>query len=247
MDNNKNYNSNYNSNYNFDFINDTTKLDKTEIDKTQIDKTIDKAQKYSDLKDTTNLINLNPLKLDYFLDSYKIEKELEFKGAEADYYLISDKNNNQYFLKLYRKGFKPKLEILKRVQELYQEFPQYFINIISYGYDKNTQRYYEIQEYIKHGNLLEFYKNKDITIDDLKLILKHINEALNVLHKKNIIHRDIKPQNILVRKDNPIELLLTDFGISSLNEEDVSKIITTHFKGTIDKHRKHFQTILEKK
>jgi len=231
--------NNNDSNFNKDFndiekteINPEINKNINELDKTELDKTeIDKTQKYS--KDTANLINLNPLKLDYFLDSYKIEKELEIKGAEADYYLISDKNNNQYFLKLYRKGFKPKLEILKRVQELYQEFPQYFINIISYGYDKNTQRYYEIQEYIKHGNLLEFYKNKDITIDDLKLILKHINEALNVLHKKNIIHRDIKPQNILVRKDNPIELLLTDFGISSLNEEDVSKIITTHFKGTI--------------
>ncbi|MCX7870197.1 MAG: protein kinase [bacterium] len=241
-------------NFNTDDINKNN-IHKTDIDKTDVDKTYieltqvnsDYNNSYDNLLSEQKLIDNTLIKLTYFLEQYKIKMEMDFKGAEADYYLISDKNNNQYFLKLYRKGFKPKFEILKRVQELYQEFPQYFINIISYGYDKNTQRYYEIQEYMKHGNLLEFYKNKDITIEELKTIVKHINEALNVLHKKNIIHRDIKPQNILVRKDNPIELLLTDFGISSLNEEDVSKIITTHFKETIDKHRKHFQTILEKK
>ncbi len=216
---------------------DKTQIDKTQIDKTQVDKTqIDRTQIDGNKADKTQIgysVSYDKININYFLDRYRIKKELEYRGAEADYYLIIDEKNNEYFLKLYRKGFKPKTEIIKRVQELYREYPKYFINIIKYGYDSKLERYYEIQEYIKNGNLLDYYKDRKITIEELKEIVGKINEALKILHSKNIIHRDIKPQNILVRKTNPIELVITDFGISSLNEEDVSKVITTAFKGTI--------------
>ncbi len=207
-------------------------IDKTQIDKTQVDRTqIDRTQ--ADKTQIGYSVSYDKININYFLDRYSIKKELEYRGVEADYYLIIDEKDNEYFLKLYRKGFKPKTEIIKRLQELYKEYPKYFINIIKYGYDSKLERYYEIQEYIKNGNLWDYYKDKEITIEELKEIVGKINEALKILHSKNIIHRDIKPQNILVRKTNPIELVITDFGISSLNEEDVSKIITTAFKGTI--------------
>ena len=64
--------NNNDSNFNKDFndiekteINPEINKNINELDKTELDKTeIDKTQKYS--KDTANLINLNPLKLDYF-------------------------------------------------------------------------------------------------------------------------------------------------------------------------------------
>ncbi len=51
------------------------------------------------------------------------------------------------------------------------------------------------------------------------------------MHERGIIHRDLKPQNILVRRERPLDLVLTDFGISSIVDSDVSKIMTTT-KGT---------------
>jgi serine/threonine protein kinase len=61
----------------------------------------------------------------------------------------------------------------------------------------------------------------------LKEIIKEIVEAINFLHNNNIIYRDLKPSNILVRSKNPVELILTDFGISSILPNEASLKVTS--------------------
>jgi serine/threonine protein kinase len=57
--------------------------------------------------------------------------------------------------------------------------------------------------------------------------------ALKFLHDHDIIHRDLKPSNILIRNKNPFDLVFIDFGISKKLDEELSKVATTSFKGTI--------------
>jgi len=64
-----------------------------------------------------------------------------------------------------------------------------------------------------------------------KELVKELSSAIHSLHERGIIHRDLKPQNILVRRERPFDIVLTDFGISSIVDSDVSKIMTTT-KGT---------------
>lgn len=49
-----------------------------------------------------------------------------------------------------------------------------------------------------------------------------IFEALLFMHDKNIIHRDIKPQNIFFSKEN--EVKMGDFGVSRLQSENEKKM-----------------------
>jgi serine/threonine protein kinase len=165
----------------------------------------------------------------------KVLEELPARGGEADNYIL-ECNGIKAFLKLYRKGLSPKVD-LKRLQEISRIYKEHLVEIYDTVYDQQTGRYYEIMEYIEHGdlrNLLNQIKGK--TIDEKEKIIdkvvSEIAEALNVLHKNNIIHRDLKPANILIRDKDKLDLVLTDFGIARALEEDLSKVQTTGFKGT---------------
>ena len=75
-----------------------------------------------------------------------------------------------------------------------------------------------ILEYIESGNLREkiLFENF-LDVEETKTMMKSILKSLEYIHEKNIMHRDIKLENILFRKAKIIEenILLADFGLAT--------------------------------
>lgn len=67
-------------------------------------------------------------------------------------------------------------------------------------------------EFCEGGDLLHYYKkkNKKITTEEIFSILKDIVRAFIFMNLKGIFHRDLKPQNILLTKENIVKI--ADFG-----------------------------------
>jgi serine/threonine protein kinase len=69
-----------------------------------------------------------------------------------------------------------------------------------------------------------------LPLDIVGRILKQCSEALAYAHSKRIIHRDIKPKNIMITKDGTVKV--TDLGIARRLRETMSKISQTVIAGT---------------
>lgn len=80
---------------------------------------------------------------------------------------------------------------------------------------ENSNLYYIVMEYIDGKTLKDLVREEGMISQNQALnYLIQISEALKVAHSKNIVHRDIKSQNIMVTKDNRIKV--TDFGIARM-------------------------------
>ena len=90
------------------------------------------------------------------------------------------------------------------------------INIISiYGYYEDNDNFFIVEEYCSKGDLSLFLSNNwnKLSNDETKFIIAEIVLSLEYLHSLNIIHRDIKPQNILI--DDYFNLKLIDFATAT--------------------------------
>jgi serine/threonine-protein kinase len=107
----------------------------------------------------------------------------------------------------------------------------YIVSVYDWGKDGDTY-YYIIMEYLR-GTDLKSGIRKHGALDCKKVaqIGSQIAQALSVAHNHDIIHRDIKPQNIMVQPDGNIKVM--DFGIARAKNShlttDNSVLGTAHY------------------
>ena len=160
---------------------------------------------------------------------FRIAESLPARGGEAELYVLEPRNissnaveGSRRVAKVYREGFAPKEDVIKLVQSANIA---HVIELEAYGWEAG--RWWELMEYVERGSLRVLIEQEGprLAADLVRDILVELNEAMAGLHKLPMEHRDLKPANILVRSRNPLDLIITDFGISSLME--VSHHITS--------------------
>ncbi|OSS49579.1 hypothetical protein B5807_06056 [Epicoccum nigrum] len=91
---------------------------------------------------------------------------------------------------------------------------------------------YIIMEYVRHGDLQAYlHHNGPMSESLVRTMAQQILSALAHLHRLQITHRDIKPDNILIADVVPFQVKLSDFGLSKVVKHDETFLKT--FCGTL--------------
>jgi Tol biopolymer transport system component len=85
-----------------------------------------------------------------------------------------------------------------------------------HDYGEENGQAYLVMRYMPGGSLVDRMKSGPLALADIALILKRVGAALDTAHRQGVIHRDIKPGNILF--DRHDDAYLSDFGIVKLTE-----------------------------
>ncbi len=106
------------------------------------------------------------------------------------------------------------------------------VNRNFHGQDEEVQ--IGVMELVQEGQLKTYMSQNPLSFDQLKKLLIDILEGLKYLHEEGIIHRDIKPQNILLGRDKQNRLVakIADFGISK--SADSNQASASILLGTIE-------------
>ncbi len=105
----------------------------------------------------------------------------------------------------------------------------HIIRVLDFGVQDET--FYLVMEYAPKGTLRQIYPpGTRLSQSTVAMLVRQIADALQYAHDRNVIHCDVKPENILLDKDS--KALLSDFGISLILQTMTAQQVE-HIAGTI--------------
>lgn len=163
------------------------------------------------------------LAVDLNLDRYVAIKEFFPK----DY---CDRDNMTSHVTLGTQGSKEfvnrlKVKFLKEARNIAKFDNPYIVRIHS-AFEENNTAYY-VMDYVEGDTLADIVKN-DGPIPEKEALqyIKKIGEALDYVHNRNMTHLDVKPANIIVRKEDGTPILI-DFGLAKQYDAQGQQTSTT--------------------
>lgn len=105
-------------------------------------------------------------------------------------------------------------------------------NIVSiFDIGEANEILYMAMEYVPGGTLTDRLKQGNLSVDEVIQVCGQVGLALHTVHLEHIVHRDMKPSNVLMR--DGVKPMITDFGIARDTDVDSGLTQTGHIVGTM--------------
>jgi len=167
-------------------------------------------------------------------DQYDVQGELGRGGMAVVYRATDVKLHRQVALKVLPPEFAFRDEVRRRfLREAEMAARLSHPNIVPiYAVDERNGLVYFVMALVEGESLAAMLaRTPRLAVNDAKRILRDVADALAFAHAHGVIHRDIKPDNILIERDGG-RPLVTDFGIARAAEADGHLTVTGVAVGT---------------
>ncbi len=151
------------------------------------------------------------------------------RGGMATIYRAMDKRMNRVVaVKVLREVYSTDRKFVTRFQmEARAASSLAHPNIVQvYDYGQSNDSYFIVMELIQGTDLRRFLRTHHVLEVEQAVAIAHdVALGLGAAHRRSIVHRDVKPQNIMLSSDGVIKL--TDFGIASMYKDMSAERLTT--------------------
>ncbi|MEK7439938.1 MAG: serine/threonine-protein kinase, partial [Chloroflexota bacterium] len=152
------------------------------------------------------------------LGPYQILEQIGLGGMATVYKAYQPGMNRLVALKVLPEHYARDPRFVKRFEREAQVVAKLeHRNIIPiYDYGSHDNITYLAMRYLQAGTVKDILAHGALPLNDVAKLLSDISSALDYAHSQGIIHRDVKPSNVLVDKQG--NAYLTDFGIAKVLE-----------------------------
>lgn len=170
---------------------------------------------------------------DLLNSTYRIEKVLGRGGTSEVYQARNEVSGRLIAIKALKSEFagdEAFLTLMRREEEI-REIRHDAVVRYSENHRTPDGHIYLVMDYVEGPALDAIMKSGGMSADDLIAVAKRVAHGLRAAHNRNIVHRDLSPDNIILRGGKPEEAVIIDFGIAKDTNPGAETIVGNEFAG----------------
>ncbi|HEY5287994.1 MAG TPA: protein kinase [Solirubrobacteraceae bacterium] len=153
---------------------------------------------------------------------YQLQSRLGFGGMSTVHLAFDKRLERRVAVKLLAEHLAEDPTFVSRFQREAQAAARLIhpniVQVFDSGQDESTGQYFIVMEYIEGQSCAEILRDDGwVEVDEAVAIIEQACEGLHYAHRHGVVHRDVKPGNLLRSRDG--EVKLADFGIAKATEQ----------------------------
>ena len=170
---------------------------------------------------------------DLLNNTYRIESVLG-RGGTSEVYKARNEISGRFVaikaLKSEFSGDEGYLTLMRREEEI-REIRHDAVVRYSENHRTPDGHIYLVMDYVQGPDLNALLRAGGLPATDLLAVATRVAEGLRVAHGRNIVHRDLSPDNIILRDGKPDQAVIIDFGIAKDTNPGAETIVGNEFAG----------------
>jgi eukaryotic-like serine/threonine-protein kinase len=153
---------------------------------------------------------------------YRLDSRLGFGGMSTVHLAVDLRLERPVAVKLLAEHLADDPAFVSRFQREAQAAARLvhpnIVQVFDSGRDERTSQYFIVMEYIEGSSCAEILRDQGwVEVDEALAIIEQACEGLHYAHRHGVVHRDVKPGNLLRAREG--EVKLADFGIAKATEQ----------------------------